>query len=292
VDALRFDEIEYSLRPFRVGRRLIFDRILASLSSSNEVQAPALLLSRLFVRLKSADSILEKIKRKQLPVQSAADIPTLLDDILGFRLIAENQSELLFLDRFLTSTFTVKSVLRQTPNQQFGEQSINYSLVYEQGGQSFPFEVQLRTFLQHYWSGHSFFLFHKSDSEAARLHRDDLLAFSDALRTAENLAEKIQNKKPGNPDASAAVHWQKWKIRNRVHLMIIEPLEQFVEHQVVPLSGNDEEDHHAIVAAKIAGYAEHPGAAIVECLCANFTAYLLNEPQVNVSPEFLEKAIW
>ena len=292
MDTLKFDDVENSLLPFRVGRRLVFYRILELIENSIEIREPALFLSRLFVRLKSADSILEKIKRKNLPVHSSTDIPVFMDDILGFRLIAENQNELLFLDRFLTSEFKVKLVLHQTPNQQFGEQSINYSLIHEKDGQAYPFEVQLRTFLQHYWAGHSFFLFHKTDQKTALPYQNDLLAFSEALQSAENLAEKIQDIKPGNRKTDSMLHWQTWPIRTRAHLMVIKPHEQFVDQQVIPLSGNDEEDHHTLVGAKIACYEKYPDAAIVECLCANFATFLLNEPQVSVAPEFLEKAVW
>jgi ppGpp synthetase/RelA/SpoT-type nucleotidyltranferase len=293
MDTLQFEDVELSLLPFRVGRRLILDQILEMAASGLEIQEPALFLSRLFVRLKSADSILEKIKRKKLPVRVPGDIPTVMDDILGFRLIVENQAELRFLDKFLNRTFEVKSVVDQPQNHSFGGQSIDYSLVHEQGGQAYPFEVQLRTFLQHYWATSSFFLFHKADPEAALPYQKDLLALKSALQSAEELTERIQfGRKERWKAGSEPAHWQSWPLRNCIHLMVVKPHEQFVEEQIVSITGYDENDHRTIVHSKMACYEQHPNAAVVECVCANFASYLLNEPQVHVGPEYLEKAVW
>jgi ppGpp synthetase/RelA/SpoT-type nucleotidyltranferase len=293
MDTFHFDEVENSLLPFRIGRRLILDQILEVLATGIEIREPALFLSRMFVRLKSADSILEKIKRKKLPVQTPEDIPAVMDDILGFRLIVENQAELRSLDTFLTRTFEVKSIAKQPQNRQFGGQSIDYALVHEQSGKKYPFEVQLRTFLQHYWAAHSFFLFHKADPAAALPYQKDLLALNSALQSAEEAAERIQAGKKESPRAGIeTAHWQSWPLRTNVHLMVIEPHEQFVNEQLVSLRGNDDDDHRMIVQSKMSCYEQYPRAAVVECMCANFAAFLLNEPQVHVGPEYLEKAGW
>jgi hypothetical protein len=74
--------------------------------------------------------------------------------------------------------------------------------------------------------------------------------------------------------------------------MVIGPQEQFVDQQVVLLTGNDENDHQAVVSAKLVCYETFHNAAVVECICANFGTYLLNEPQVHVGSEFLSRVIW
>lgn len=293
MNALRFSDVENSLLQFRIGRRLILDRILEFVAHNTQIQEPALLLSRLFVRLKSADSILEKIRRKKLPVQVAEDIPTFMDDILGFRIIVENQTELRAIDKFLAGAFEVKSIATQPQNQQFGCRSIDYSLAYQQNSLTYHFEVQLRTFLQHYWAGHSFFLFHKADSDTALPYQDDLLALSDALQSAEHLAEKIKvTRQENRMTAVPTADWRSWPIRNRVHLMVVKPHEQFVDEQLILLRGIDEDDHHTTVQSKMSCYEKYPDAAIVECMCANFAGFLLNEPQVRVGSEHLERAVW
>ena len=292
MPAMNFSDVENSLLHFRIGRRLILDRILELADVSAEIQYPALFLSRLFVRLKSADSIVEKIKRKNLPIKSADEIPNFIDDLLGLRIIVENEAELQFLDRFLTHEFKVKARLDHAQDLELGNRTIDYSLVYEKDGQSHPFETQLRTFLQHYWAGHSFFLFHKANPDRALPNRDDLLALSDTLQAAEHLVEKIQKARPNQHEARPSNHWQAWPLRTRVHLMVIKPQEQFIEQLTLSLTGNDEIDHRAVVEAKTACYQKYPDARIVECICANFASFLFNEPQVNVSPEFLGKAIW
>jgi ppGpp synthetase/RelA/SpoT-type nucleotidyltranferase len=293
MDSLNFSEIEYSLLNFRIGRRLVLDRVLEMINAQSKIQEPALLLSRLFIRIKSADSIVEKIMRKKLPVQSVEDIPRVLDDILGLRIIAENQEEFHLLDQFLTSTFTINTRINHAEDfQGFGDQSFDYAMTYVKDGQVYPFAVQLRTFLQHYWAGQSFFLFHKAKGPRALKYHHDLLALSRSLQDAESLAAKIRSEKPTGKEGTTSINWDAWPIRSRVYLMIVKPKEQFVEQRIVSLCGNDVENHHSIADAKIACYREYPAAAVVECMCVNFSAFLLNEPQVHVSPESLAKIIW
>ena len=100
-------EIEQFLLPQRMARRLILTSLLEYIVSSECLTNPFLLLSRLFVRLKSADSILEKIQRKGLIVRSVPEIGQVMDDLLGFRIITENLEELWAIDQFLMETFEV-----------------------------------------------------------------------------------------------------------------------------------------------------------------------------------------
>jgi ppGpp synthetase/RelA/SpoT-type nucleotidyltranferase len=293
MTTLNYLDVENSLLYFRTGRRILLDRVLETIDASSDIGDPALLLSRLFVRLKSADSIIEKIQRKKIPVQRAEDIPRALNDIIGLRFIVENQAELSFFDRWLSTTFEVKArVDHATDTHGYGDRTLEYVLTYERDGIVYPCEVQLRTFLQNYWAGHSAFLFHKADPDRAAPHRNNLLASSEALHSAEHLVEIIQEPGLRKQTDDLTPNWQAWPIRSRVHLMVVKPHEQFVEQQIVALTGNDAEDHHRIVAAKVACYQKYTDATIVECLCANFTAFLLNEPQIYVGSQYLGKVIW
>lgn len=294
MSALNYQDVENALLHFRIGRRVILDRILEIISGNSEIRDPVLLLSRLFIRLKSADSIVEKINRKKLPVQNAADIPRVMTDIIGMRIIAQNQTELKLLDHLLSAAFAVKArVDHARDTNGFGDQTLEYVLTCERDGVAYPFEVQLRTFLQHYWAGNSFFLFHKADAKMALPYQNDLLALSSALQSAEEVTERIQPARQGVQTAKPPMpNWQAWPLRNRVYLMIVGPHEQFVDERVIPLSGNDENDHRMVVQSKLACYEQYPDAVVVECMCANFATFLLNEPQVHVGPEYLDKVVW
>jgi len=293
MPALNFSDVENSLLHFRIGRQIILDRILEFMEASPEIREPALLLSRIFVRLKSADSIIEKIKRKKLPVETPEDIPKVIDDILGLRIIVENQTEIHAFERFLNSSFIVgKRSGNTNGTHNFGDKTIEYVLTFEKDGILYPCEVQLRTFLQHYWARHSFFLFNKADPSCALPFRDDLQALSKALQTAERLTESIQEPGEEKREESSLANWRDWPIRSRVYLMVIKPHEQFIEQHTIPITDNSTRNHHRIVTAKVSIYQEHPDATIVECVCADFPAFLFNEPQVHVGSDFIEKAIW
>ena len=85
MNPLNATEIENSLLPFRIGRRKVLQILVNQLASSNTVASPLQALSRLFVRMKSADSIVEKVKRKGIVVASVAELPRNIPDILAAR---------------------------------------------------------------------------------------------------------------------------------------------------------------------------------------------------------------
>jgi ppGpp synthetase/RelA/SpoT-type nucleotidyltranferase len=290
VPLLSASEIEESLLPFRAGRRLVLDKLLQRIAQGDGLVNPFLLLSRFFVRIKSADSILEKIRRKGIVITHPSEISQKLPDILGFRIITENIDEMETIDRFLNEQFEIVSRLdKVTERGEFGDRGIEYSLRHHVDGVVYPFELQLRTFLQHYWSSQSFHLFHKTPRETALSCQDALLSLSQALDHAEQVAGRI----PQSPTINARSSlWNELPIRSRVHLIAVEPGEQFALHVVVPLSGNDQQDHDASVSQKLQIYAAYPGSAIVECSCLHFLSFILNEPQVRVPVDRLGKVVW
>jgi ppGpp synthetase/RelA/SpoT-type nucleotidyltranferase len=285
-------EIEQSLLPYRVARRLVRSKLLEHIISSDHLTNPFLLLSRLFIRLKSADSILEKIQRLGLSLSSVSDIGQVMDDLLGFRIITEDLEELWALDQFLTVNFEVKSRLdRINSPDQFGYRSIEYSLAHYDQGQVIPFEVQLRTLLQHYWASRSFSLFHKALPIDAIKYQGPLMALSRSLQDAEELTSSLSTKK-STPSREMLPDLNALPLFTQVHLIAVEPGEQFARQIILTMSGDDLCDHQAIVDRKLGLYAEYPGAALVECSCMNFLTFVLNEPHVKVPLERLDRVIW
>lgn len=273
-------EIERALFPFRKVRRLVLIRLLERLAQEKGIQQPLLTISRLFCRLKSADSVLEKIQRKNIAVDDASEIPGRITDLLGFRIIAENIHELQLIDRFLTEEFEVKTRHDKVKRPgEFGDRGIEYKLRYNDDDVACPFEVQLRTFLQHYWSSQTFHLFHKKSREIALQHRDALVRLSEALENVENTAREIHHTAP-HSDVSTSPEWKAFPLYNKIHLIVVQPGEKFVTHVEHSLSGNDERDHTTIVGRKLDLYTTYSDCAIVECSCMSFFSFMLNEPHV------------
>jgi ppGpp synthetase/RelA/SpoT-type nucleotidyltranferase len=253
-----------------------------------------LLLSRLFTRLKSADSILEKIRRKNLTVHSVSEIGQVMDDLLGLRIITEDLEELWAFDKFLTNSFEVRTRLDKIdPPGQFGYRSIEYGLIYRDGGMEIPFEVQLRTFLQHYWAMSSFFLFHKASPDKAQAHEEVLCSLSKFLAEAEQYASQLlsQRERPLSKSKSKPAI-DRLPLHSLINLMVIKPGEQFARHEKISMSGDNLQDHHSIVERKVSLYEQYPEAAIVECSCMNFATFALNEPHVVILPESIEQITW
>jgi len=287
-------EIEQSLLPYRINRRFVCTLVLEYIISAKNLMNPFLLLSRLFVRLKSADSILEKIRRKGLVVNTVSDIGKVMHDLLGFRIITDNLEDLWAFDQFLTTSFEVKSRTDTVSSAgQYGYRSIEYGLLHHDADTEVPFEVQLRTQLQHYWASSSFFLFHKAPPYRALEYEGVLTALSNVLVEAEHLAAQIGEKeKTPALDSERRPDPQKLPVCSQINLIVVEPGERFVRHERLLLSGDDLRDHQAIVERKVALYAEYAGAAIVECSCMNFITFALNEPQVMIPLEKLDQIMW
>lgn len=284
-------DIEHALLPFRIGRRLVLAKLVERIAQGEGLGDPFLLLSWLFGRLKSADSILEKAQRKGIALASVAEIPEKIRDVLGFRIIVEHSTELQVLDSFLSHQFEVihRSDQSAEPGE-FGQLGIDYSLRYHAGGAVYPFELQLRTFLQHYWTGQSFHLFHKKPRELALEHKRTLLELSQTLQRAEQPASRLATTVPTAQATTPA--WRRLPLCREIRLIVVETGERFAAQFVLPISGNDLAEHETIVARKLELYETHRGAAIVECCCLNISSLLLNEPHLYVPGEHMERAVF
>ena len=126
---LTFASIENYLSPYRSAGRRIKTILLEQIVADQDIRSPFLMLSRFFMRLKSADSILEKIERKGLAVQSTVEIGQKIDDLLGFRIITSNLDELHVLDQFLSERFTVhawRDMVDPPENMDIDQSNTNY----------------------------------------------------------------------------------------------------------------------------------------------------------------------
>jgi hypothetical protein len=279
---LTIAEIEQSLLQFRSARRVIIRELLLGLFSSADIGNPFLLLSRLFVRLKSADSIMEKLRRKQIEIRTADELPERMPDILGLRLIVDTDDEFHAADAHLRRVFRVASCndYRETPAE-YGARGVDYSLKVVIGDRVVPFEAQVKTYLQHYWVTRSFHLFHKQPPDRPRAYADQLRGLADVLQNAEPFSAKLARTASGD-DRPSILPARIPGIEDRVHLVAVEPGEQLAKVVVLHLDGDDTTDHQRTVAAKIGLYSEFPGAAVVEASCLGMPTFLLNEPHVLV----------
>jgi ppGpp synthetase/RelA/SpoT-type nucleotidyltranferase len=284
---ISLDAVEETLLPFRVARRYILNHLLPLLLQDGAIADPFLLATRFFVRLKSADSILEKVARKGIALSNVTEIPQKMTDILGFRVIASDINELNNLDRLLTSNFEVVSRESSIHRpDEIGRREISYQFLFHDGASSYLFELQLRTFLQHYWASRSFHLLHKQPKEVSRNYASVLSALGEALERAEDTATNLPSPdKTRAGDISAA----RSRLCDRINLVVVEPGELFANHVVLSLSGDDRRDHKNVIREKMALYADFPGAALVECSCLSFFSFTLNEPHVRVPIDRLDK---
>ena len=264
-------------------------RLTNALTHTDGIARQALLMSRIFCRVKSADSILEKIKRKGIFLDSLEQIPTIITDILGFRVIVDTPLELQSLDQMISQYFEVTSRLDEAnAPKAFGSRGIEYSLRYHVNGVACPFELQARTFLQHYWASRTFHLFHKRPAEVAEQYRDVLCELNKVLHHAEEIAAKIKY-----PESFSSkrdhIHLNATPLWARLNLIVVGKGERFLDRLVMILTGDDRVDNDTIVAHKVALYRDNEGAAIVECCCQNLSTFMLNEPHVMISPDHLLK---
>lgn len=288
---LQKSDIENVLLPFRSCRRIVLDDILTRIIRGDGIPNTFLTLSRMFVRIKSADSILEKMERKGITVASASEIPKEMNDLLGFRIIVENLEEVHLIQRFIEDRFEVTSRQDQLEHpSEFGERGVKYGLRYSDGSVRCPFEIQVRTLLQHYWATRAFHLFHKRPLEVALKHRDNLLSLGQSLASADQSVQSLfEERSMRAPDPG--FDWKALPLRSRVNLVVVEPGELFKTQVALTLTGDDHTDHNAIVRQKVELYESHLNCAIVECSCLDFPSFLLNEPLVWVPLDRIQKVI-
>jgi len=275
-------DVEEVLLLFRTCRRVVLNDIVQRVGRGEGIRNPFLTLSRLFARVKSADSVLEKMGRKGITVAAASEIPQKITDILGFRIIVESAEEAQVIQRFLEDSFEVTSSSNQLEHRgQLGERGLELGLRCQVGDGICPFEIQVRTFLQHYWASQTFHLFHKKSPDVALKHREALISLSESLHSADTVVRDIGEDMVGSSDL--AWKWRDLPLCSQVNLVVVERGEMFRHHEVISLTGEDDRaGHRTIVQRKLELYESYPGCAIVECSCLNFLSFLLNEPVVRV----------
>ena len=292
MSSLSVSDIENSLLIFRKGRAILLEKIVGQLVQCTDIKDPFLLISRFFSRLKSADSILEKIQSKNIEINNVHDLPDKLPDILGFRIITSNPSELYSVVELLRDEFPKKfdenKIDRIKNPGEDGEREINLKLEYQYENLRVPFEVQLRTYLQHFFFLPTFHLFHKKPPKFRKKYRKDLQRFSTLLQKVEDHSQKFSTERI--IDKRIALNLEILSLLSKINLVIIEQeSEMVVHHLILNLTGNVEADNELIANTKIDLYSIYPNHSIVECSCSNFSTYLLNEPHVTVPVEIWKK---
>ena len=114
-------------------------------------------------RVKSWDSINEKLKRKQISIIS----PQKINDLIGVRLILLFRSDLTLVEKLIRNTFDViksEDTAKRLGESQFGYQSQHYVVKLPKKWLEIPsmsdfgdfkVEIQLRTLAQHIWAAAS-----------------------------------------------------------------------------------------------------------------------------------------
>ena len=146
-------------------------------------------------RIKTPESVTEKLKRKNFPdgVESAIEN---LCDIIGFRIVV----------RFIGEIYTVRDLLRKSPDIKIIEEKDyiahakpsgyrSYHLVIEQEheGKSYRIEIQLRTMAMDCWASLEHQIKYKKTVDNADLIGVELRKCSDNLLSADATMEAIRN---------------------------------------------------------------------------------------------------
>jgi len=280
-----FAAIEEYLQYFRTCRRLLLALLFDQLMGSNLIVDPILALSRLFVRLKSADSIVEKLNRKNIHLDSLSQLADKMPDILGCRIVLATLDELHAVNQFVSAAFEiVSSKVHITESDEFGGRGIEHQVLYHVNGDVYPIALQLRTFLQHYWAASTFHLFHKRPREIALAHQSALRILGDALYTAEL---SLRSFPVGNAVSGTKSHsvWLENPMISNVHLISVELGERILRHTSIALTGDGQVDHNTIAANKMRLYSEFPHSVIIECSCLDLASLMFNEPQLRLCAE-------
>lgn len=165
-------------------------------------------------RLKSVDSILEKLDRKQLPHTMQA-IRDNLFDVAGIRVICNYRDDVYAVSNYLSAQSDIQ-VLRvkdyiQNPKQN-GYRSLHviYAIpVFLSSGAHYtPVEVQFRTIAMDYWASLEHALRYKTDLSDDRIleHSQTLLDCSRSLQNIETQMQSIHRDINGAPQVGEAPH--------------------------------------------------------------------------------------
>jgi putative GTP pyrophosphokinase len=155
------------------------------------------IVDRVEWRLKNVESIKEKMVRKGIGLEQLREE---ISDIIGFRIIIH----------FLSDVPNIIALLRELPgielntDQQFedyiakpqatGYRSLHINALYwqEERDSHVPFEIQIRTALQHAWAAKSHLLVYKVEEISERWQKHFRI-LSDQLHLADEVADLLRS---------------------------------------------------------------------------------------------------
>jgi putative GTP pyrophosphokinase len=149
-------------------------------------------------RLKSVDSILEKLRRKELP-PTTQSIKDNLFDVAGIRVICNYRDDVYSVSNYLSAqsdiqVLRVKDYIKNPKQNGYRSLHVIYAVpVFLSSGAHYtPVEVQFRTIAMDYWASLEHALRYKTDLPDARLseHSQTLL---DCARSLQNVEAQMQN---------------------------------------------------------------------------------------------------
>lgn len=150
-------------------------------------------------RVKKLDSIVEKIERKTLSLESITDLP----DLIGLRLILLFSRDVAKTCDLISKTFTVlqkEDTQERLGESQFGYQSVHYLIQLPKNWLSVPSlasvgqfkaEIQIRTVAQHMWAAASHVLQYKHESNVPFPVRRSINRVSAILETVDLEFERV-----------------------------------------------------------------------------------------------------
>ncbi|GAA6122745.1 GTP pyrophosphokinase family protein [Bifidobacterium psychraerophilum] len=149
-------------------------------------------------RLKSSNSIIEKLHRKDLPI-SVESIKDNLFDVAGIRVICNYRDDVYAVSRYLSEqsdiqVLRVKDYIRNPKQNGYRSLHVIYAVpVFLTSGPHYtPVEVQFRTIAMDYWASLEHQLRYKSDLPDSQLaqHSQTLL---DCARSLQNVEVQMQS---------------------------------------------------------------------------------------------------
>lgn len=150
-------------------------------------------------RVKSWDSILEKIERHNLQISTIQEI----HDVIGFRIIALFKSDIPILCDTIRNKLEIlreEDKASEKPADVFGYLSIHFQIKLPKewtlqptaaGFSEFEAELQIRTFSQHIWAAASHILQYKHEAAVPDLQRRSIYRLAAVLEIVDNELEQI-----------------------------------------------------------------------------------------------------
>ncbi|NEG70119.1 GTP pyrophosphokinase [Bifidobacterium choloepi] len=165
-------------------------------------------------RLKSVDSILEKLQRKGLPV-SINSIRDNLFDVAGIRVICNYRDDVYSVSNYLSAqsdiqVLRVKDYIKNPKQNGYRSLHVIYAVpVFLSSGAHYtPVEVQFRTIAMDYWASLEHALRYKTDLEDDKYaeHAQTLLDCARSLQNVETQMQSIHRDINGAPQVAEPPH--------------------------------------------------------------------------------------